>query len=120
MRDLHDQMEYVKTVTKCPDGKVLGLGHSMGGIILYAMLATRGKGAISSSTLLIQLISLCGTKGSLPRTMLSWFKCLSLPMKPAHCLLCTCIITYFCGFLLILDSLTVKLRTGFYALRLIK
>ena len=45
VRDLHAQMEYVKTLTKCPDGKVLGLGHSMGGIILYAMLASRGKGA---------------------------------------------------------------------------
>jgi alpha-beta hydrolase superfamily lysophospholipase len=36
-------MKYVRSHSDCPDGKVFGLGHSMGGIILYAMLGTRGK-----------------------------------------------------------------------------
>lgn len=36
-------MEYVKLHTNPTDGKVLSIGHSMGGIILYAMMATRGK-----------------------------------------------------------------------------
>lgn len=38
-------MDYVKSLSDCPDGKLIGLGHSMGGIILYAMLGTRGKSA---------------------------------------------------------------------------
>lgn len=37
------QMEYMRTHTESTDGKVLGVGHSMGGIILYAMLATHGR-----------------------------------------------------------------------------
>lgn len=37
------QMEYVINHTGSPDGKVLGVGHSMGGILLYAMLAIRGR-----------------------------------------------------------------------------
>jgi alpha-beta hydrolase superfamily lysophospholipase len=37
------QMDYVLSHSASRDGKVLGVGHSMGGILLYAMLATRGR-----------------------------------------------------------------------------
>jgi alpha-beta hydrolase superfamily lysophospholipase len=39
------QMDYVLSHSASRDGKVLGVGHSMGGILLYAMLATRAKQA---------------------------------------------------------------------------
>ena len=32
-------MEYIKTKSKPKDGKLLAVGHSMGGILLYAMLS---------------------------------------------------------------------------------
>jgi pimeloyl-ACP methyl ester carboxylesterase len=41
--DVPAAMEYMRTHTESTDGKVLGVGHSMGGIILYAMLATHGR-----------------------------------------------------------------------------
>lgn len=41
--DVPAAMEYMRTHTESTDGKVLGVGHSMGGIILYAMLATHEK-----------------------------------------------------------------------------
>jgi alpha-beta hydrolase superfamily lysophospholipase len=37
------QMEYILTHAATSDGKVLSVGHSMGGILLYAMLAIRGR-----------------------------------------------------------------------------
>lgn len=42
--DVPAAMEYVISRSAPPDGKVLGVGHSMGGILLYAMLAIRGRG----------------------------------------------------------------------------
>jgi hypothetical protein len=36
-------MEYVIKHSGSVDGKILGVGHSMGGILLYAMLAIRGR-----------------------------------------------------------------------------
>lgn len=36
-------MDYIKTVSKPKDGKLLAIGHSMGGILLYAMLSREGK-----------------------------------------------------------------------------
>ncbi|KAG7944686.1 hypothetical protein I3843_15G115500 [Carya illinoinensis] len=38
--DLPAVMEYIKTHCKPKDGKLLAIGHSMGGILLYAMLQT--------------------------------------------------------------------------------
>lgn len=36
-------MEYIRTQCKPKDGKLLAIGHSMGGILLYAMLSRYGK-----------------------------------------------------------------------------
>lgn len=47
------QMDYVKSHTHPPDGKIFGLGHSMGGIILYAMLGTRGKNTLQIFRVLV-------------------------------------------------------------------
>jgi UDP-N-acetylglucosamine--N-acetylmuramyl-(pentapeptide) pyrophosphoryl-undecaprenol N-acetylglucosamine transferase len=35
-------MDYVRTQTKSKDGKLLAVGHSMGGILLYALLSRCG------------------------------------------------------------------------------
>lgn len=35
-------MDYIKLQSKTKDGKLLAIGHSMGGILLYAMLSKRG------------------------------------------------------------------------------
>ncbi|CAK9257074.1 unnamed protein product [Sphagnum jensenii] len=43
--DVPAAMDYVLSHSASRDGKVLGVGHSMGGILLYAMLATRAKQA---------------------------------------------------------------------------
>jgi len=36
------QMDYIRTQSKPRDGKLLAIGHSMGGILLYAMLSLYG------------------------------------------------------------------------------
>lgn len=36
-------MEYIKAQTAPKDGKLLAIGHSMGGILLYAWLSQCGK-----------------------------------------------------------------------------
>lgn len=36
-------MEYIKHQSKAPDGRLLAIGHSMGGILLYAMLSKCSK-----------------------------------------------------------------------------
>lgn len=36
-------MEYVRSQSKPKDGKLLAVGHSMGGILLYAMLSKCGN-----------------------------------------------------------------------------
>ncbi|CAM6018124.1 unnamed protein product [Sphagnum balticum] len=43
--DVPAAMDYVLSHSASRDGKVLGVGHSMGGILLYAMLATRAERA---------------------------------------------------------------------------
>ncbi|CAL5374244.1 unnamed protein product [Camellia sinensis] len=40
--DVPAAMEYVRTQCKPKDGKLLAIGHSMGGILLYAMLSRNG------------------------------------------------------------------------------
>ncbi|KAK6921224.1 hypothetical protein RJ641_014902 [Dillenia turbinata] len=40
--DLPAVMEYIRTISNPKDGKLLGIGHSMGGILLYAMLSRHG------------------------------------------------------------------------------
>ncbi|KAK3036707.1 hypothetical protein RJ639_030531 [Escallonia herrerae] len=40
--DVPAAMEYIRAQTKPKDGKVLAIGHSMGGILLYAMLSRCG------------------------------------------------------------------------------
>ncbi|GAB2223818.1 hypothetical protein Droror1_Dr00004560 [Drosera rotundifolia] len=41
-QDLPVVMEYIRSVTEPKDGKLLAIGHSMGGILLYAMLSLYG------------------------------------------------------------------------------
>lgn len=36
-------MEYIRGQSKPKDGKLLAIGHSMGGILLYGMLSRCGK-----------------------------------------------------------------------------
>eukprot|EP00258_Populus_trichocarpa_P047432 XP_024463451.1 uncharacterized protein LOC7482855 isoform X2 [Populus trichocarpa] len=40
--DVPAAMEYIRALTKPKDGKLLAIGHSMGGILLYAMLSRCG------------------------------------------------------------------------------
>ncbi|AEE35504.1 alpha/beta hydrolase family protein [Arabidopsis thaliana] len=40
--DVPSAMDYVRTQTKSKDGKLLAVGHSMGGILLYALLSRCG------------------------------------------------------------------------------
>ncbi|PON64506.1 alpha/beta hydrolase family protein [Parasponia andersonii] len=40
--DVPAAMEYIRAVSKPKDGKLLAIGHSMGGILLYAMLSRYG------------------------------------------------------------------------------
>ncbi|KAH9722878.1 Hydrolase 4 domain-containing protein [Citrus sinensis] len=40
--DVPAVMEYIRTLSKPKDGKLLAVGHSMGGILLYAMLSRCG------------------------------------------------------------------------------
>ncbi|KAG0622972.1 hypothetical protein M758_3G138100 [Ceratodon purpureus] len=47
--DVPAAMEYVRSHSHCPDGKVFGLGHSMGGIILYATLGTRAEHGLKAA-----------------------------------------------------------------------
>ncbi|GMH01087.1 hypothetical protein Nepgr_002926 [Nepenthes gracilis] len=42
MRDMPVVMEYIRAESKPKDGKLLAIGHSMGGILLYAMLSLYG------------------------------------------------------------------------------
>lgn len=53
------QMNYVRTQTKSKDGKLLAVGHSMGGILLYALLSRCGKLSYASYSLMISLKMLC-------------------------------------------------------------
>ncbi|CAN8235004.1 unnamed protein product [Cochlearia groenlandica] len=46
--DIPYAMEYVKSQSKPKDGKLLAIGHSMGGILLYAMLSRCGLKGIDS------------------------------------------------------------------------
>jgi len=46
MEDVPAAMDYVLSHSASRDGKVLGVGHSMGGILLYAMLATHAEQAV--------------------------------------------------------------------------
>ncbi|KAI3979350.1 hypothetical protein MKX01_036394 [Papaver californicum] len=56
--DLSPQMEYVTAQTKPKDGKLLAIGHSMRGILLYAMLAKYGsEGRNSSLAAIVTLAS---------------------------------------------------------------
>ncbi|KAJ9676921.1 hypothetical protein PVL29_022094 [Vitis rotundifolia] len=50
--DVPAAMEYIRTLCKPKDGKLLAIGHSMGGILLYAMLSQSGT---VPSKLLLQL-----------------------------------------------------------------
>ncbi|KAJ0255733.1 Alpha/beta hydrolase family protein [Hirschfeldia incana] len=46
--DIPSAMEYVRTQTKPKDGKLLAIGHSMGGMLLYALLSRCGFKGIDS------------------------------------------------------------------------
>ncbi|KAG1368128.1 hypothetical protein COCNU_14G005960 [Cocos nucifera] len=46
--NLYLQMEYIKLQSKAKDGKLLAIGHSMGGILLYAMLSKCGFEGVQS------------------------------------------------------------------------
>ncbi|XP_024007512.1 uncharacterized protein LOC18008877 isoform X2 [Eutrema salsugineum] len=46
--DIPSAMEYVRTQTKPKDGKLLAIGHSMGGILLYALLSKYGLQGMDS------------------------------------------------------------------------
>ncbi|TVU06736.1 hypothetical protein EJB05_49964, partial [Eragrostis curvula] len=56
--DIPAAMEYIRQHSKAKDGKLLAIGHSMGGILLYAMLSRSGfEGAPSSLAAIVTLAS---------------------------------------------------------------
>lgn len=56
--DIPIAIEYIKSYTKPKDGKLLAIGHSMGGILLYAMLSRCGfKGRESEFAAVVTLAS---------------------------------------------------------------
>ncbi|KAG0615046.1 hypothetical protein M758_5G010300 [Ceratodon purpureus] len=71
--DVPAAMEYILTHSATSDGKVLGIGHSMGGILLYAMLAIREEraglaGAVALASSLNYAVSDTSLKMLLPLT----------------------------------------------------
>ncbi|VVA95192.1 unnamed protein product [Arabis nemorensis] len=74
--DIPSAMEYVRTQTKPKDGKLLAIGHSMGGILLYALLSKCGLEGIDSG--LASVTTLAATLDySSSRTLLKYL----LPVK---------------------------------------
>ncbi|KAK3121554.1 hypothetical protein QOZ80_8BG0656090 [Eleusine coracana subsp. coracana] len=56
--DIPAAMEYIRQHSKTKDGKLLAIGHSMGGILLYAMLSRSGfEGAPSDLAAIVTLAS---------------------------------------------------------------
>lgn len=58
-------MEYIRTLSKPEDGKLLAIGHSMGGILLYAMLSRYGK--VSCQTCYIYYLTFILSKPNILR-----------------------------------------------------
>ncbi|XP_031254154.1 uncharacterized protein LOC116112090 isoform X2 [Pistacia vera] len=64
--DVPAVMEYIRTLSKPEDGKLLAVGHSMGGILLYAMLSRYGKDSgLASVTTLASSLDYRPSKSSL-------------------------------------------------------
>ncbi|WZZ06859.1 hypothetical protein YC2023_092780 [Brassica napus] len=80
--DIPSAMEYVRTQTKPEDGKLLAIGHSMGGMLLYAMLSRCGLKGMDSG--LASVTTIASTlEYSSSGTLLKYL----LPMaKPAQAL----------------------------------
>ncbi|OVA08135.1 hypothetical protein BVC80_1725g21 [Macleaya cordata] len=56
--DVPAAMEYIRALSKPKDGKLLAIGHSMGGILLYAMLSRYGfEGRNSNLAAIVTLAS---------------------------------------------------------------
>jgi len=56
--DIPAAVEYIRQHSKTEDGKLLAIGHSMGGILLYAMLSRSGfEGAPSNLAAIVTLAS---------------------------------------------------------------
>ncbi|XP_010416198.1 PREDICTED: uncharacterized protein LOC104702080 isoform X1 [Camelina sativa] len=99
--DIPSAMEYVRTQTKPKDGKLLAVGHSMGGILLYAMLSRCGfKGMDSGLASVVTLASTFdySSSGTLLKYLLpikAPAEAINLPIMPidtmlamAHPLMC--------------------------------
>ncbi|KAL4363974.1 hypothetical protein GQ457_04G012110 [Hibiscus cannabinus] len=67
--DVPAAMEYIKDMSKPKDGKLLAIGHSMGGILLYAMLSRCGyegkDSELASVTTLASSLDYTSSKSSL-------------------------------------------------------
>ncbi|GLT48868.1 hypothetical protein SLA2020_224590 [Shorea laevis] len=67
--DVPAAMEYIKTQSKSKDGKLLAIGHSMGGILLYAILSRCGfegrDSGLASVTTLGSSLDYSSSKSSL-------------------------------------------------------
>lgn len=67
--DVPAAMEYIKAKSKPKDGKLLAIGHSMGGILLYAILARCGfegrDSGLASVTTLASSLDYSSSKSSL-------------------------------------------------------
>lgn len=46
-------MEYIRSLSKPKDGNILAIGHSMGGILLYAMLSKYCKKSYHANLVLV-------------------------------------------------------------------
>ncbi|XP_023643197.1 uncharacterized protein LOC17895420 [Capsella rubella] len=91
--DVPSAMEYVRAQTKPKDGKLLAVGHSMGGILLYAMLSRCGFKGIDSG--LASVATLASTLDySSSRTLLKYLlpikepaEAINLPIMPIDTML---------------------------------
>nr|DAD31883.1 TPA_asm: hypothetical protein HUJ06_010734 [Nelumbo nucifera] len=80
--DVPTAMEYIRAQSKPKDGKLLAIGHSMGGILLYAMLSQSGfEGRDSGLVAVVTLAS------SLDYTSADPAQALNVPVVPLGALL---------------------------------
>lgn len=53
-------MDYIRTHCKSKDYKLLAIGHSMGGILLYAMMSRYGNVCLCHVTFVLVIFSVSG------------------------------------------------------------
>ncbi|KAL5748849.1 hypothetical protein ACOSQ2_026146 [Xanthoceras sorbifolium] len=91
--DVPAVMEYIRTLSKTKDGKLLAIGHSMGGILLYAMLSRYGfegkDPGLAAVTTLASSLDYTSSKSSLKLLLplADRIQALNVPVVPAGALI---------------------------------